>query len=187
MSQSTTTAATPAEATPASLSDHPVFIALVAYLDAMRALSTFPSSPVPPALDQAVVAARQAFKEALGSGFFAADAGEGAAYDDAWIRQRFESLDEALKGRFEAVDKAIESLASHEADGRAALAERLRQVEAVDLKGFASSEALQGLDERVAGIEEGSKFVVSADFDALDNRVTGLEQAATPAAAPTKR
>ncbi|MET4683694.1 hypothetical protein [Brevundimonas faecalis] len=181
MSQSTTTADVPADAATASLTDHPVFIALVAYLDAMRALTTFPSSPVPPALDEAVVAARLAFKEALGAGFFAAGSAQANAYDDAWLKQRFESLDEALKTRFEAIDESIVQLAAHEVEARAALAERLQKIEGHDLTAFAPTASLQGLEKRIEALEAGG---VEVDFSGLTARVADLEQAAVASVAP---
>lgn len=115
-----TPAAAPASETVAasvSLLNLPAVAALIVLLDAMRALVSFPSRPVPDTLVEGVLNARRQFNEALSAPFEPVAVTGSDAYDDAWIRERFdkfasliderfEGLDEALKARFAAFDEA---------------------------------------------------------------------------------
>lgn len=108
-------AASAVQAEAVALTDMPVIVALLAYLSAISALAGFPSRPVPDALVQAIGRARQALIAALSEPLLSAPlaqvSGEsGDAYDDAWIRESFTNLDEALKARFGALDEAFSVL-----------------------------------------------------------------------------
>ncbi len=120
-----------------SLSNLPAVAALIVLLDAMRALVSFPSRPVPDTLVEGVLNARRQFNEALSAPFEPVAVAGSDAYDDAWIGERFdkfasliderfEGLDEALKARFAAFDEAGTARAAE----LASLTSRLEALEA---------------------------------------------------------
>lgn len=126
-----------------NLGEVPAVAALVGLIGAVAALAGFPSRPVPDSLLQNLAKAREAFMDALAEPLaFPAVAAAGAspddaspaaaalAYDDAWIKAAFESLNEQLKARFEGLEASLQKLADFEASARAPLAERLSALEA---------------------------------------------------------
>lgn len=103
---------TAAEPSAISLREHPIVSALLMLASAVSAVAKFPNQPVPASLtgrlDQAQLALGNAIDqvdEVLGLAPFSLAAGvDDTGYDDAWIKERFESLDVALRERFIASD-----------------------------------------------------------------------------------
>ena len=100
-----------------TLKDVPAVAALIALVQAMLAVARFPSSPMPVALTDRLALAQQEFSAALDQPAFALLPGivdfsseQIGGYDDAWIRDKFGSLEEALKGRFGDVDTSVKTL-----------------------------------------------------------------------------
>lgn len=80
---------------------------------AVAAVARFPNQPVPEKLVARITEAQANVDAAVSAGWVApegaAPSGEGApAYDDAWIKTQFESLDAALKTKFEELNTSID-------------------------------------------------------------------------------
>ncbi len=148
-----------------SLSSVPAVTALIVLLDAMRALVSFPSRPVPDTLVEGVLNARQQFSEALSTPFEPVAVTGSAAYDDAWIRERFDKFAALIDERFVGQEKAG---ATRDEALKTALA-------AVD-------ERFQGLDEalkaRFAAFDEAGNGS-AAELASLKSRLEALEARAS--------
>lgn len=148
-----------------SLATVPAVTALLGLLDAMRALVSFPSHPVPNTLVDNVLAARKQFSDALDTAFEPVAIPGAAPYDDAWIGERFERFASLVDERFGVLEKANDSRD-----------EAAKQVSAVIDERFA------GLDEalraRFGALDEASKASAGA-LEGIQARLDALEAAAT--------
>jgi len=148
-----------------SLSGVPAVTALIVLLDAMRALVSFPSRPVPDTLVEGVLNARQQFNEAVNTPFVPVAVPGSAAYDDAWIGERFDKFAALIDERFVGQEKAG---ATRDEALKTALA-------AVD-------ERFEGLDEalkaRFAAFDEAGNGS-AAELASLKSRLEALEARAT--------
>lgn len=163
-----TPAAAPASETvvaSVSLSNVPAVAALIVLLDAMRALVSFPSRPVPDTLVEGVLNARRQFNETLSAPFEPVAVTGSDAYDDAWIRERFDKFASLIDERFGGLEKAGETRDEALKTGFAAIDERF-----------------EGLDEalkaRFAAFDEAGS-ARAAELASLQSRIEALEARAT--------
>lgn len=111
--EKTTSAEAAGEAPVTTLKDVPILTALLGVVQAMLAVARFPSSPMPVALTDRLSAAQQEFIAALDAPMFPSMVGapeQVGGYDDTWARDKFSSLEGALKERFAAVDSGHQTL-----------------------------------------------------------------------------
>ncbi len=144
-----------------SLSSVPAVTALIVLLDAMRALVSFPSRPVPDTLVEGVLNARQKFNEALSAPFEPVAVTGSDAYDDAWIGERFDKFASLIDERFGGLEKAGETRDEALKTALAAIDERFEGLDealkarfaAFDEAGNASSAAVASIQSRLAALE----------------------------------
>ncbi len=144
-----------------SLSNLPAVAALIVLLDAMRALVSFPSRPVPDTLVEGVLNARRQFNEALSAPFEPVAVTGSDAYDDAWIGERFDKFASLIDERFGFLEKAGETRDEALKTGLAAIDERFEGLDealkarfaAFDEAGNVSARELASLQSRLAALE----------------------------------
>lgn len=160
----------------APLREHPFIVAALALSSAMLAVAKFPNTPIPESLIGRLDTAHKALNVAaddIDQGFFTPEMtqliGEplpaAEPYDDAWIKERFDSLDAALKERFEADAKAGQAREDAAADAIKALRDDIE----ADRQSRAEGEA--------AAAE-----ALAAQFERIGQAIAELK--ASPAAAP---
>ncbi len=147
-----------------SLSSLPAVAALIVLLDAMRALVSFPSRPVPDTLVEGVLNARRQFNEALSAPFEPVAVTGTDAYEDAWIGERFDKFASLIDERFGFLEKAGETRDEALKTGLAAIDERFEGLDealkarfaAFGEAGTASAAELASLTSRLEALEAGA-------------------------------
>lgn len=151
-----------------------VAAALIGLAQSVAAVARFPNTPVPPSLVDRIGAAEDALRAAVEDLPASLAIGATASpYDDDWIRERFESLDQALAEK-------LDTLADAQAVAEG-LAERDKAI-----SGFGADLARQA--ERIDALQKDMPDAASLDgrLEGIESTVSGLikDAVAAKAAAP---
>lgn len=127
-----------------------VAAALIGLAQAVAAVARFPNTPVPPSLVDRIGQAEDALRAAVEDLPGAVALGvPPAAYDDDWIKERFDSLDKALAEKLKTLAVA-QTVAEALADRDKAITQLIDQVTALETQGAVLSTRLGELASAVS-------------------------------------